>query len=65
MKPKLDPVVAEVRKARHEISAEHGHDTKRLVDHYIEMQEAMKKTGKYRFVTGFYSTSEKATKAGK
>jgi hypothetical protein len=49
-----DPVVTEVRKARHEISAEHGHDTRRLVEHYIKMQEAAKKTGRFRFVTGFY-----------
>jgi hypothetical protein len=52
-----DPIVAEVRRARHEISAEHGHDTRRLVEHYIQMQEAAKITGKYRFVTEFYSTT--------
>lgn len=58
-----DPIVAEVRRARHEISAEHGHDTRRLVNHYIKMQEAAKKTGKYRFVTEFFATSAKKKKA--
>ena len=53
---KDDPIIAEVRAARHRISAEHGHDTRRIVAHYIEMQEEMKKTGQYRFVTGFFST---------
>ena len=55
MKP--DPIIAEVRAARHKISAEHGHNTRRLVNHYIKLQEKMKKTGKYNFVTGFFSTS--------
>jgi hypothetical protein len=55
MKP--DPVIAEVRAARHAISAEYGHNTRRLIEHYVELQEAAKKTGKYRFVTGFYSDS--------
>lgn len=54
-----DPIVDEVRQARHEISAEHGHDTRRLVEHYIRMQAEAKKTGKYRFVTEFYSTEKK------
>ncbi len=55
MKP--DPVIAEVRAARHKISAEHGHNSRRLIEHYMELQAAAKRTGHYRFVTGFYSTS--------
>lgn len=51
-----DPIIAEVRAARHKISAEHGHDTRRLGKHYMKLQEKMKKTGKYKFVTGFFST---------
>jgi hypothetical protein len=47
----IDTAIAEVRKARHKISAEHGHDSKRLLDHYIQMQEEMKKSGKYRFIS--------------
>ncbi len=62
MKP--DPIIAEVRAARHKISAEHGHNTRRLGNHYIRMQEKMKKTGKYRFVTGFFSTAN-GTKSAK
>ena len=60
MKP--DPIIAEVRAARHEISAEHGHNARRLVNHYIKLQEAHKKTGKYKFVTGFFSTTDEAAK---
>jgi hypothetical protein len=66
MKKKVhDPVVAEICRARHEISAEHGHDASRLVGHYIRLQEEMKKTGKYRFVTGFYAVSEPEVKTDK
>ncbi len=34
-----DSPIARVRKARHKISEEHGHDPKRLVEHYMELQE--------------------------
>ena len=61
MKP--DPIIAEVRAVRHKISAEHGHNTRRLGEHYIKLQEKMKKTGKYRFVTEFFSTSTGAKTA--
>lgn len=32
-------ILAEVRRVRHEISAKFGHDPKRLVEHYMEMQK--------------------------
>ncbi len=35
----LNPIVAEVRRVRHEISARFGHDPKRLIEHYMEMQK--------------------------
>ena len=37
MKP--DPVIDEIRRIRHEISAEHGHDPRKLVEHYVKLQE--------------------------
>ena len=45
-----DPIIAEVRRVRHKISAEHGHDTGRLVKHYQELETEMRKMGKYKFV---------------
>lgn len=38
-KKKDDPAIGRVRKARHEVSAEHGHDPKRVVDYYIRRQQ--------------------------
>jgi hypothetical protein len=54
MKP--DPVVAEVRETRHEISAAFGHDTDRLGEHYKQLDRELREKGEFRFVTGFFST---------
>lgn len=34
-----DPVIERIRAARHEISERFGHDTAKLVDHYMELQQ--------------------------
>ncbi len=34
-----DPTIARIREARHRISEECGHDAKRLVEHYMRLQE--------------------------
>lgn len=36
---KADPVIDEIRQVRHEISERFGHDPKRLVAHYMELQK--------------------------
>ena len=46
-----DPIIAEVRRVRHKISAEHGHDTQRLGKHYQELEKKLRKAGKAKFVT--------------
>ena len=48
---KKDPVIDEIRRVRHQISAECGHDAKRLVEYYMKFEKEMRKTGKYRFVS--------------
>ena len=39
---KKDPVIDEIRAVRHKISEEFGHDTKRLLDHYRELEKKYK-----------------------
>lgn len=39
MKVKDDPAIEQIRDVRHRISAEFGHDTKRLIDHYRELEK--------------------------
>lgn len=36
---KIDPVIDEVRKVRHQISERFGHDPSKLVAYYMEMQK--------------------------
>jgi len=45
-----DPIIAEVRRVRHKISAEHGHNTQQLVKHYQELEKKLRKSGKDKFV---------------
>ena len=47
MKP--DPAIDEIREVRRKISAECGHDPRRLVAHYVEYQERLRREGKFRF----------------
>ena len=47
MKP--DPAIDEIRAVRREISAEFGHDPRRLMAHYVEYEKQLKREGKYRF----------------
>jgi len=39
MKIKDDPAIEQIREVRHRISAEFGHDTNRLIDHYRELEK--------------------------
>ena len=39
---KDDPTISRIREARRRISAQAGHDPKRLVEHYIRLQEKHK-----------------------
>lgn len=39
---KSDPIIDEIRRVRHEISAKYGHDPKKLVAHYQRLQRAFK-----------------------
>ena len=46
---KDDPIITEVREARHRISEAHGHDLDRLTKHYQEYERELAKSGKYKF----------------
>ena len=42
-------IMNEVREMRRKISAEFGHDLNRLVAYYQELENEMRKSGKYKF----------------
>jgi len=37
-----DPAIAPVREVRHRISQQYGHDPKKLIEYYIQLQEKHK-----------------------
>lgn len=39
MEPDDDPVIAEIRRVRHEISAKFDHDLSKLFEYYVELQK--------------------------
>ena len=47
MKP--DPIIDEIRRVRHQISAECGHDPKRLLEYYLKLERKMKESGEFQF----------------
>lgn len=50
LNPETNEVVKEVREIRYRISEKYGHDINRLLAHYQEVEERLRKTGKYKFV---------------
>nr|VFK17800.1 MAG: hypothetical protein BECKLPF1236B_GA0070989_11259 [Candidatus Kentron sp. LPFa] len=41
--------IAEIRKIRHQISAEFGHDVHKLAAYYRQVGEELEKSGRFRF----------------
>ena len=50
LRPEMNEVVKEVREMRMKISEKYGHDLYKLLAHYQEVEERLRKTGKYKFV---------------
>jgi len=44
-----DDEIRIIRRVRHEISAEFGHDVDRVVDYYRSVEEELKHSGRFRF----------------
>ena len=44
-----DPAIDEIREVRRKISAEFGHDPRRLMAHYAEYEKQLKREGKHPF----------------
>jgi len=57
MKP--DPAIDEILATRRKISAEFGHDPRRLMAHYIELEKPLEREG-YRFTDAPVGEAEPA-----
>jgi len=44
-----DYEIDEVRRIRHEISAEHGHDLRKLAEHYHILENELRECGQFKF----------------
>ena len=44
-----DEAIEEIRRARHKISEECGHDVGRVLGHYQAVEKELRASGKYRF----------------
>jgi hypothetical protein len=44
-----DEIIREVRRIRHLISQECGHDVRKIAEYYRTYEEELKRSGKYRF----------------
>lgn len=61
-----DDEIKIIRRVRHEISAEFGHDVDRVVDYYRQVEEELKRSGRFRFAasaTGSESRREDVDEA--
>lgn len=45
----MSEVIKEVRRVRHEISAEFGHDPRKFGEYCRELEKELRKSGKYKF----------------
>jgi hypothetical protein len=59
-KMKPDPAIDEIRETRRKISAEFGHDPRRLMAHYAEFEKQLRREGKYRFADAAVAETEQA-----
>ncbi len=50
LNPETSEVIKEVREIRYRISEKYDHDLYKLLAHYQEIGERLRKTGKYKFV---------------
>ena len=62
---KADPAIDEIREMRRKISAEFGHDPRRLMAHYAEYEKQFQCEGKFRFATAPVGEMEPAVRNDK
>ena len=44
-----DYEIDEIRRIRHQISAEHGHDLRKIAEHYREFEKELRESGQFKF----------------
>jgi hypothetical protein len=44
-----DYEIDEIRQIRHQISAEHGHDLRKIAEHYRKLEKKLRESGQFKF----------------
>ncbi len=44
-----DYEIDEIRRIRHEVSAEHGHDLQKIAEHYRKLEKELRESGQFTF----------------
>ena len=44
-----DYEIDEIRRIRRQISAEHGHDMRKIAEHYRKLEKELRESGRFRF----------------
>ena len=44
-----DYEIDEIRRIRHQISAEHGHDLHKIAEHYRKLEKELRESGQFKF----------------
>ena len=44
-----DYEIDEIRRIRHQISAEHGHNLRKLAEHYRNVEKELRRSGRFKF----------------
>ena len=44
-----DYEIDEIRRIRHQISADHGHDLRRIAAHYRKLEKKLRESGRFKF----------------
>ncbi len=44
-----DYEIDEIRRIRHQISEAHGHDLRKIADHYRKLEKELRKSGRFKF----------------
>ena len=59
-----DYEIDEIRRIRHQISAEHGHDLRKIAEHYRSLEKELQESGRFKFADEELGTRHAANPEG-
>lgn len=59
-----DYEIDEIRRIRHQISAEHGHDLRKIAEHYRKLEKDLRESGQFKFADEYQKEAATAKPEG-